>query len=204
MLHRVAKVKPGSRILVHGASGAVGTALIRLGLLHELELYGTVAAAHRDFVSGAGVIPIDYQKEDFVEFINLLKPKGVDAIFDGFGGRNFQRSFRCLRKGGVLVAFGSYGPSTGKESGGLGSYAGIMIKSLFTPGKSAVMYNIVPFKEKHPDWFRDDLTGLLYLLEHGRIKPVISKKLPLVQAAEAHRMLEAGGVKGKIVLMSET
>jgi NADPH:quinone reductase-like Zn-dependent oxidoreductase len=204
MLHRIAKVNRGSRILVHGASGAVGTALIQLGTLLELQIYGTVSEAYRDFISSMGTVPIDYQKEDFVEYINTLKPKGVDTVFDGIGGRNFKRSFRCLRKGGVLVAYGSYGPFTGRERGSLWNYADIMIRSVLTHGKSTVMYNIVPFKEKHPDWFRDDLATLLNLLEEGKIKPVISVKLPLLRAAEAHRILEARGVKGKIVLVTQS
>ncbi|MFN8414496.1 MAG: zinc-binding dehydrogenase [Anaerolineales bacterium] len=109
MLHRIAKVKRSDRILVHGASGAVGTALIQLGILHGLEIYGTASKASREPVSTLGATPIDYQDENFVHYINELTPKGVDAVFDAIGGANFARSFQCLRKGGVLVAYGSYG-----------------------------------------------------------------------------------------------
>jgi NADPH2:quinone reductase len=204
MMHRVAKVKPGSRILVHGASGAVGTALLQLGSLHGLEMYGTMSESYRDFVSSMGATPIDYQKEDFVEIIEDLNPKGVDAVFDAIGGNNFKRSFRCLRKGGTLVAYGSYNASIGKEGGSAWSYADLVFRSMLTIGKSASIYIITSLKEKHPDWFREDLMELLHLLEQKKIKPVISKKLPLTEAAEAHRILESRGVKGKIVLLSET
>jgi NADPH:quinone reductase-like Zn-dependent oxidoreductase len=91
------KVKPGSRILVLGASGAVGTALLQIGALQGLEMYGTMSASYRDFISGLGATLIDYQKDDFVERIEKLSPKGVDAVFDAIGGSNFKRSFRCLR-----------------------------------------------------------------------------------------------------------
>ncbi len=203
MMHRMANVKPGTRILVHGASGAVGTALLQLGALQDLEMYGTVSEMHRGLVSSLGAAPIDYRKEDFVERIENLNPKGVDTVFDAIGGNNFKRSFRCLRKGGVLVAYGSYNSAIGKEGGGMLSYASLMFRSVLTIGRSASIYSIAPLREKHPDWFRDDLTELLRLLEQGKIKPIISKKLPLTEAAEAHRLLEARDIKGKIVLMSK-
>jgi len=204
MLHRVAKVKPGMRILVHGASGAVGTALIQLGSLLGLELYGTVSAVYCEFVESLGATPIDYQKEDFVEQISSLKPGGVDVAFDAIGGDNFNRSFRCLRQGGVLVAYGAYNASVGKGGSAIWSYTEMVMRGLLTPGKSTAIYSIVPLKEKHPDWFRTDLSKLLNLLEMGKIKPVISARLPLENAAEAHRMLETRHVKGKIVLVTES
>jgi NADPH:quinone reductase-like Zn-dependent oxidoreductase len=202
MLHRVAKVKPGARVLIHGASGAVGTALLQLGALHGLEMYGTVSAAYRSLVSSLGAVPIDYQNEDFLERIDSLHPKGVDVVFDGIGGSNFKRSFRCLRKGGMVVAYGAYQSAIGREAGGMLSYAGLMIRGALSSGKSAKIYSIVPLKEKHPNWFRDDLTRLFRLLEQGQIKPEISKRLLLIEAAEAHRLLERRGVKGKIVLLA--
>ena len=202
MLHRIAKVKRGARILVHGASGAVGTALIQLGTLHGLEIYGTASSKSGELVSSLGAIPIDYQTEDFVHRIESLDTKGVDVVFDAVGGTNFNRSFRCLRNGGILVAYGSYNSAIGKEGSAILSYTSLMIRSSFTSGKSASTYSIVPFKEKHPDWFADDLKELMHLLEQGKIKPVISKKLSLTDAAKAHQLLEARSVKGKIVLLA--
>jgi len=201
MLHRIARVKPGCRILVHGASGAVGTALLQLGALQGLEMYGTASGANRDLVSSLGAAPIDYQKEDFVERIKSISPTGVDVVFDGIGGSNFKRSFCCLRKGGVVVAYGSYNSAIGREGGGMLSYTGLMIRSALTRGRLAYIYSVAPLREKHPDWFREDLTELFRLLEQRKIKPVISKILPLTEAAEAHRLLERRGVKGKIVLV---
>lgn len=201
MLHRIAKVKRGARILVHGASGAVGTALIQLGVLHDLEIYGTASNASQDFVSSLGAIPINYQEEDFVQRINMLSPKGVDAAFDAVGGANFKRSFQCLRARGTLVAYGSYNAAIGREGSAMLNYMGLMFRSALTPGKSASIYSIAPFKEKHPEWFMHDLKELMKLLEQGKIKPVISKKLMLTDAAKAHQLLEARGVKGKIVLL---
>lgn len=199
MLHRSAKVKRGARVLIHGASGAVGTALIQLGKLFDLEMYGTVSTANRDLVTSLGATPIDYQREDFVA---RLTPPGVDAAFDGIGGHNFARSFQCLRSGGTMVAYGTYNAAIGKESGGMLSYGGLMLRGALTRGKSASIYSIAPLKHKHPDWFRADLAELLHLLEQGQIKPVISQRLPLMEAAKAHDMLERRGIKGKLVLVT--
>lgn len=202
MLHRIAKVKPGARILIHGASGAVGTALTQLGALHGLEMYGTASNTYRDLVTSLGATPIDYQTEDFAERIENLTPRGVDAVFDGIGGSNFRHSLQCLRRGGIVVAYGSYNSSIGKGGNAMLSYVSLMIRSALTIGKSAAIYSIVPLKNEHPDWFLADLTELFHLLEQGTIKPVISREFHLTEAAEAHRLLEARGVKGKIVLVT--
>jgi len=82
MLHRSAKVKPGQRVLFHGASGGVGTALLQLGRLAELEMYGTCSARGAAAVSELGGVPIDYRNQDYVKEIHRLTSQGVDAVFD--------------------------------------------------------------------------------------------------------------------------
>lgn len=72
MLHRSAKVRPGQRVLIHGASGGVGTALLQLGRLDGLEMYGTCSSRGAPAVSGLGGIPIDYRDQDFVKEIHRL------------------------------------------------------------------------------------------------------------------------------------
>ena len=88
MLHRAAKVQQGERVLVHGAAGGVGTALLELGKLARLEMYGTASKANFDLVSTFGATPIDYRNEDFVERIRSLTDDGVDAVIDPVGGRD--------------------------------------------------------------------------------------------------------------------
>ncbi len=202
MLHRFAKVEPAGRILIHGASGAVGTALLQLGKLQNLEMVGTAARDHLALVACLGATPIDYRAEDFVERIGQLHPAGVDAVFDGIGGKNFKRSFSCLRQGGRLIAYGSYATAPDGRSNSIGSYSALMLRAWLTPGKSAAIYSITGLKKKHPEWYRADLLELLRLLKLGNIKPVIAHQLPLTEAADAHRMLEARHFAGKIVLVS--
>ena len=202
MLVRVARVQAEARILVHGASGAVGSALLQLGALQGLEIYATAAAASRELIASLGATPIDYRSEDFVERIAALDPPGVDAVFDGIGGSNFRRSFSCLRMGGRLVAYGTYNSATGREGGGMASYFELMFRSWLTPGKSAAIYSITALKGQHFDWFRADLLELLRLLGEGQIKPLVAQRLPLTEAAQAHALLEGRGIPGKIVLVT--
>src|SRR5215470_10335860 len=92
MLHHSAKVKAGQRVLIHGAAGGVGSALLQLGRLAGLETYGTCSSQSASAVSGMGAIPIDYQQQDFVKEIHRLTSEGVDIVFDGIGGSNLWRS----------------------------------------------------------------------------------------------------------------
>src|SRR5262245_64622442 len=106
MLHRPAKVRGGHRVLIHGAAGGVGTALLQLGRLAGLEMYGTCSSRGVSAVCDLGGIPIDYQQRDFVKEIHHLTSEGVDVVFDGIGGSNLWRSREALRRGGTVVVYG--------------------------------------------------------------------------------------------------
>src|SRR5215207_5059119 len=108
LLHRMARVRSGETVLVHGAAGRVGTAVLELGALAGLRLYGTCSARDRAAVERLGAVAIDYQNEDFVARVRELPGKGVDVVLDSLGGPLSLRSFRALRPGGRLVVFGRY------------------------------------------------------------------------------------------------
>src|SRR5512143_428583 len=107
MMHRSAKVKSGQRALIHGAAGGVGTALLQLGHLAGLEMYGTCSSRGASAVSDLGGIPIDYQHQDFVEEIRRLTGAGVDVVFDPIGGTHLWQSRKALRPGGTVVGYGN-------------------------------------------------------------------------------------------------
>jgi NADPH:quinone reductase-like Zn-dependent oxidoreductase len=96
MLHRSAGVKSGDRVLITGASGGVGTALLQLSQLANLTMYGT--ASHRNFglLTEAGAKPIDYHTQDFVKVIRTTEPAGLDVVFEGIGGSTIRRGFSIL------------------------------------------------------------------------------------------------------------
>src|SRR5690242_17866561 len=107
MLHRSAHVRPGQRVLIHGAAGGVGTALLQLGRRAGLEMYGTCSSRGAPAVSEMGAIPIDYQHQDFVEETHRLTCEGVDVVFDPIGGTHLWQSRKAIRPGGRVVGYGN-------------------------------------------------------------------------------------------------
>jgi len=199
MLHRSANVQRGQKILVHGAGGAVGTALLELGRLLDLEMYGTASKSKHELVKSLGGIPIDYKSEDFVARVQDVG--GVDAAFDAIGGENFKRSFKSLNKGGTLVAYGFYNNAMGNGGSVPIEYMRVALSSILPNGRKAVFYSIGDLRKKNPEWFKEDLGALFGLLKDGKIKPSIERRMKLEEAAQAHELIEQAAVKGRIVLM---
>ncbi len=211
MLHRSAKVRSGQRALIHGAAGGVGTALLQLGRIAGLEMYGTCSSRSAPAVSDLGGIPIDYQHQDFVKEIHRLAGEGVDVVFDPIGGNHMWHSRKALRPGGRVVA---YGNTTSLRGEGLASgrpgrnrLHGIPIFALYIAGgwllpgrRRVVPYSIQTLKRLRPALFRQDLIALLDLLQQKKIKPIIAQRMPLAEARQAQELLAKGGVTGKIVL----
>lgn len=201
MMHRAAAVKSGERVLVQGAAGGVGTALLELGALSDLEMYGTASAHNHALVASLGATPIDYRSEDFVERISSLTGDGVDVVFDPIGGgRQLRRSYRVLRKGGRLVWFGVAATSKSGLWVIPASLATRTLLALTPDGRKAPM---PPDIDKPNDWYRSTLTTLFDYLEEGKIAPVVAARIPLTEAPRAHALLEAGGSAGKVVLIAE-
>ncbi|MFC2017143.1 medium chain dehydrogenase/reductase family protein [Chloroflexota bacterium] len=201
MLHRSAQVKRGERILVHGAAGGVGTALLQLGKEAGLEMYGTASKSKHELVSSLGATPIDHRNEDFVKRIRDLTHDGVDAVFDGIGGKNLNRSYSILRNGGRLISFGFIGAI---QDGGIGvplTFVRLFLFKLIPDGKKALFYGDTPrFVRKDNFWYRQSLTALLNLLAEGKIKPHVGERIPLAEATRAHKLMEEASASGKIVL----
>jgi len=212
MLHRSAKVKAGQRVLIHGASGGVGTALLQLGRLAGLEMYGTCSARGAKTVTDLGGIPIDYKTTDFAKEIFLLTGTGVDAVFDHIGGAHLWHSRKALRKGGKVVGYGLISSIRGKEFSSKGQgqrqrYKGVGLFALYIAGswllpgrKRLIPYSIQTLKRLKPQYFRQDLQALFDLLRNNKIKPLIARRFPLAEARAAQELLEKGGVSGKIIL----
>jgi NADPH2:quinone reductase len=200
VMHRVAAVKSGERVLVQGAAGGVGTALLELGELAGLEMYGTASAHNHELVSSLGATPIDYRSEDFVARILSLTGDGVDVVFDPIGGgRQLWRSYRALRKGGRLVWFGVAATSKSGLRVIPASLVTRFLLAIIPDGRKAPM---TPDVSKPNDWYRETLTTLFDYLATGKIKPVVAARIPLAEAARAHDLLERGGHAGKVVLVA--
>src|SRR5512136_2308217 len=198
LLHRAARVQPGQRVLVQGAAGAVGQALLALGRLAGLELWGTAHGAHAALIRELGATPIDYRREDFTR----AAPSGFDVVFDGIGENGYRRSFAALKRGGLLCA---YGYSAGVQAQRrmltmLMWIARLYLWRWLPGGRRARFYSINVMRARHPAWFRQDLERLFGLLATRTIRPRVAERISLDEVAEAHRRLEAGGLEGKLVL----
>ena len=202
LLHRAARVQRGQRVLVHGAAGAVGQALLVLGRLAGVELWGTARGAHAALIRELGATPIDYQREDFTRIL----PGGFEFVFDGIGEDGYRRSFAALKRGGLLCAYGyTAGVQAQRRLLTLliwiaRVYLWRRLLSWLPGGKRMRVYSINVMRARHPAWFREDLERLFGLLATRAIRPYVAQRISFDEVAEAHRRLEAGGLKGKLVL----
>jgi len=218
MLHRVAKVTSGQRILVHGASGGVGLAFLQLAEhIGGVTVFGTASAHNLDLVRRHGAVAIDYRKDDFANVVRATvdndgslnattayhKNGTVDAAFDPIGGPHFWRSYSVLRRGGRLVAYGQNDVlRDGKPKmaiGVVGFLGGIILPVLRPDGRRTGFYNAWALEKSQPQAYREDLTEVLNLLSADKIAPREISTLPLREAAEALARAERG-ITGKLVL----
>jgi NADPH:quinone reductase-like Zn-dependent oxidoreductase len=171
LLHRSARVQRGQRVLVHGAGGAVGQALLMLGRLAGLELWGTARSEHAAFVRELGGTPIDYQREDFTPVL----PGGFDVIVDGIGEDGYRRSYAALKRDGLLCAIGSSASVQAQRRmlPILMEIARLYLWRLL-PGKRARFYSVNVMRARHPTWFKENLELLFGLLATGAIRPQVA------------------------------
>jgi NADPH:quinone reductase len=208
MLHRAANAKSGERVLVHGAGGRVGTAVLELAAAAGLSVYGTASAHDGATIERMGAVAIDYRNQDFLARVRELTGDGVDIVLDPFGGRMALRSFRALRAGGRLVIYGRQNTiSHGRKNwpGVFEWYVGtalVVLWGLLSPRRRVLAYRIQKMRIPHQDWYREDFRALLELLRQGKIHPVVAERLSLDDARKAHEMLESSAATGKLVLVS--
>lgn len=206
VLEKTAKVQPGERVLVHGAAGGLGSAILQLANLAGFEVFGTGSGKSTEFITENGGVPINYRTENFVRSIRELTDDGVDVVIDVVGGpRQLWRSGRCLKRGGRLVMLGM--ASVYKSS------ASIIPLSLMTAGLIALWPNgirvpmspsMLSFPARNPHWYRTVLADLLAKAASGRLQPAVAAEIPMRDAARAHAMLESGGLVGKVVLTNSS
>jgi NADPH:quinone reductase-like Zn-dependent oxidoreductase len=204
-LHRTAAVRSGDRILVHGAAGGLGSALVELGRNADLELYGTASSHNHPLVATLGATPIDYRTDVFEQRILELTGDGVDAVFDTVGGpRQLWRSYRCLRAGGKLVPIGSVATARSGMKVIPLSLATIGLLKLVPDGRSVPLSpNMMRYPHRHLGWYRETLTELLDQAAAGDLEPLLDECFPLTEAAAAHALLERGPHAGKVVLVAD-
>lgn len=178
-LRDVAQVKQGQKVLIYGASGGVGHFAVQLATYFGAEVTAVCSTSNLQWVKDLGAEHvIDYTKEDFTD-----NGKKYDVILDAVGKRTFFNCRRSLTKNGVYITENPLTPKYHPFQ--------LMISPLF--GSKKAKNHLAKPNDK-------DLDFLRLLVEEEKIKPVIEKCYPLDQIIQAHKHIESGRTKGKIVL----
>jgi NADPH:quinone reductase-like Zn-dependent oxidoreductase len=182
-----AKVQPGVKVLVNGASGGVGTYAVQLAKHFGGEVTAVCSGRNAEMVRSLGADHvIDYTKEDFTK-----GSERYDAIVDNVGNHSFPECRRVLAKTGRYVLIGGGGPNDHPWIGPLGSVIAGKLTSLFVPQQMSMML---------ADLNSKDLAFLADLMQAGKIKAVIDRQYSFNELPEAIRYLEAGHARGKVVV----
>jgi putative PIG3 family NAD(P)H quinone oxidoreductase len=193
-LPEIGRLGPGQRVLVHGGGGGVGTAAILL--LREAGNPCFVTAGSADkcarCVALGATAAVDYRREDFVARVRALTDdRGVDVVLDHIGARYLQQNLAALAVGGRLVEIGLMGGARGEVN-----LAELLVRRLAIIG-STLRSRTIEEKGAIVAAFSARFGAALAA---GRLRPPIHRVLPLAEAAEAHRLMQASEHFGKIVL----
>jgi len=206
-MFEMGNLREGDRVLIHGAAGGVGVAAVQLARARKLVTFGTAGPSKQEFLRKLGVDhPIDYSREDFVEAVQCMAPKGIEMVLDPIGGKSWARSLRCLGAMGRLVVFGfsaAAGPS-GKRSLPRAAKAFAQMPRI-SPLKlmernQAVIGVHLGRMAGREGVMRREMLELLRMYTAGVIRPVVGKTFPLSEAAAAHRYIHNRQNVGKVVL----
>jgi NADPH:quinone reductase-like Zn-dependent oxidoreductase len=204
LVHSEGQLESGDVLLVHGAGGGTGSALVEVGGLAGVKVYGTASESKLRLVEAKGGFPIDYRTRDFAEVLRDKEPEGVDLVVDPIGGDVTARSLKLLKPGGKLVSTAMI-QSIQNRAGGPVVILGMLrlpVWSLTHPGKKAYFWDVVAAAANDLSKYRKDLGGVFALLSQGQIRPEIGEVMPLRDAPKAQQMLLDYKVQGKIVLVS--
>ncbi len=178
---RKGNIQSGQKVLIYGASGAVGTSAVQLAKYFGAEVTGICSTTNLELVKSLGADKvIDYTREDFTQ-----SGETYDIIFDTVGKSPFSGCVRSLKKKGFYLR-------------ALHMELSPLVQGLWTGVTSSkkVIGGIAADK-------KEDLIFLKELIEAGKIKPVIDRRYPLEQTAEAHGYAEKGHKKGNVVITVE-
>ncbi len=195
-LFQRARLQSGETVLVHGGSSGIGTTAIQLARAAGATVYATAGSREKCAACErlGAVHAINYRTIDFVQAVSeLTSGRGVDVILDIVGGDYLPRNLDCLALEGRLVQIGLLGGATSHIN-----LSTLMRKRLTLTGSTLRIRSVA---EKGA--IAAELEQHVWpLVATGQVIPIVHGTLPLTQAAEAHRLLEAGAVIGKLVLLT--
>jgi NADPH:quinone reductase-like Zn-dependent oxidoreductase len=177
------RVKPGHRILIYGASGAIGTAAVQLAKCYGAEVTAVVATQHLDLVKSLGANrTVDYTAQDFTQIGETF-----DSVFDAVGKTTFFRCRRLLRSGGVFTATD------------VGPWCQNLLLAIWSSitRSHRVVFPLPKIREAFVD-------SLKALIEAREFRAVIDREYPFEAIADAYRYVETGQKTGIVVINVRT
>jgi NADPH:quinone reductase-like Zn-dependent oxidoreductase len=173
-----AKLKPGQKILINGASGGIGAMAVQLAKHYGAEVTGICGAARLDYVKALGADKvIDYKKQDFTQ-----NGETYNVIFDILGRSSFARCKNSLTPNGIYL---------------LASFKSRALWDMFWTSFASPKKVICAMADEKAE----NLVFVKELVEEGKIKAIVDRRFPLEQTAEAHQYIESGGRQGNVVLI---
>jgi len=192
-LHRRANLRPGETLLVHAGAGGVGSAAIQLGKAAGATVIATAGSDEKTAVClklGADHA-INYKTQDFAEEVKgITGGRGADVIFDPVGGDVYDRSTKCIAFEGRIVIVGF---TSGRIPQAAANH--VLVKNYSVVGLHWGLYS-----RRAPELLPAANAALMDLYASGKIKPLISARVPLVEAPKALAMVAGGKSTGKVIL----
>ncbi len=201
------RLYPGDSVLVHAASGGVGTALVQIALQRGAVVYGTAGSSTKlAAIRQAGVHhAINYRDVDWDRQIRkLCGQRGLDVIFDSVGGNYFRKGLQLLGSGGRMVTYGA--SSLSDAAGGLQrlvrglSFGFYHPVRFLMPSQSLIGINMLAIADDRPEILARCLSGVVAGATTGELHPEVGGRFEARQIAEAHQFLESRQSSGKVVM----
>lgn len=193
-LCHLGQMRPEHIVLVHAASGGIGSAVVQLAVAMGARVFATASGNNIDNVRSLGAEAVwDYRRQDFeAEIIDATGSRGADVVIDFIGGSYLARNIRSLAEGGRLVQVGLLG----RDDNAIIPLDTVLYKHLKVMGTVMKSRAI----EQKRAMVRRFAQNALPMFGDGRLRPLVGDVFPLDRAADAHRRMEAGGGFGKVVL----
>lgn len=185
------------RILIHGGSGGVGSALIQLAKADNMKVLTTASDRNISFLQNQGVETIDYTSQRFEDYIRTQYPGKIDAVFDPIAGNYIKRSAKVIKKGGQYIAYGFQSALLKGTWGLIATMLSFFSRKIISPNLRMKLEMLINYST---DQQKSMLQQVFSLYQQGKIDPLISDVYPIEQAVEAHRQLTEGNRRGKILL----
>lgn len=187
------RLAAGEWLLVHGGTSGIGSTAIQLAVARGARAIATAGSPEKcRAIEAIGAIAVNYRTDDFVAAVkHATSDRGVDVVLDIVGAPYFAKNIECLARDGRLVQVGLIGGATAEIQ-----LRQILLKRLTITGSTLRIRTpqekgVIAAALEREVW---------PLLEAGRARPLVSLRIPLQRARDAHRILEAGDVVGKAVL----